>query len=84
MKIVLTIEGMMCGMCESHIAGTLRSAFPDAKHVSATRKKSQATMEMKTPPTFEDVKRAIEPTGYDFIEMHVEDVPEKKRLFGVF
>ncbi len=84
MKIVLTIEGMMCGMCESHIAETLRKAFPNAKHVKATRSKNQATMELDCVPTLEEVKRVIEPTGYDFIEMHVEDTPEKKRLFGLF
>lgn len=84
MKIILTIEGMMCGMCESHIADTLRKAFPEAKKVSASRKKNQATMELDYEPSFEEVQRALEPTGYDFKGLQVEETPEKKRRFGLF
>ena len=34
------IEGMMCGMCETHIADTIRKAVPDAKKVKASRRKN--------------------------------------------
>lgn len=36
------IEGMMCGMCETHIADTIRKAVPDAKKVKASRRKKLA------------------------------------------
>ena len=84
MKVVLTVEGMMYGMCEAHVADTLRKAFPEARKVSASRKKNQATMELDREPSFEEVKRALEPTGYDFTGMHVEQQSEKKRFFGLF
>jgi len=33
MKITLKIDGMMCGMCESHVNDTLRKAFPVKKQI---------------------------------------------------
>ena len=36
-KNIIHIEGMSCGMCEAHIADTIRHAFPHAAHVSASR-----------------------------------------------
>ena len=84
MKIILTVEGMMCGMCEAHVSDTLRKAFPEAKKVSASRKKNQAVMELDREPSFEEVKRVLEPTGYDFTDMRIESSAEKKRRFGIF
>ena len=42
-KNIIHIEGMSCGMCEAHIADTIRHAFPHAAHVSASRSKKEAT-----------------------------------------
>jgi copper chaperone CopZ len=37
-KIVLTVEGMMCGMCESHINDAVRTDFPVKKVTSSVTK----------------------------------------------
>ena len=43
-KNIIHIEGMSCGMCEAHIADTIRHAFPHAAHVSASRSKKEAAV----------------------------------------
>ena len=43
-RTVIGVDGMMCPMCESHIADELRKAFPDAKKVSANRKNARLTI----------------------------------------
>ena len=80
-KVIAKIEGMMCGMCESHIADTIRRAFPDAKKVSASRKHGEATFLSEREPDCEKLKRAIEETGYTFISVSVEPYI-KRGLFG--
>ena len=35
-KTTLKIDGMMCAMCEAHIADVIRKKLPDAKKVSAS------------------------------------------------
>ena len=42
-KTTLKIDGMMCGMCEAHVAEAIRRAVPAAKKVSASRSKGEAT-----------------------------------------
>ena len=41
-KNTVKIEGMMCGMCEAHIADTIRKTFPKAKKVSVSHTAGQA------------------------------------------
>ena len=38
LKTTLKIEGMMCGMCESHINATIRQKFPVRKVISSLSK----------------------------------------------
>ena len=33
-EITVGVDGMMCGMCESHVNDTVRAAFPTVKKVS--------------------------------------------------
>ena len=80
-KVTAKIEGMMCGMCEAHIADTIRRAFPDAKKVSASRKHGEATFLSEREPDREKLKQAIEETGYTFVSVSVE-LYEKRGLFG--
>ena len=37
-KTTLKIDGMMCGMCESHVNDAIRKAFPAVKKVSRIRR----------------------------------------------
>ena len=82
-KTTLKIEGMMCGMCEAHIADVIRKKIPDAKKVSASHSKGIATFLCEGTPVVEELKNAIAETGYTCLS--VESIPyEKKGLFGLF
>ena len=71
-KVTAKIEGMMCGMCEAHIADTIRRAFPDAKKVSASRKHGKATFLSEQEIDRDKLKHAIEETGYTFVSVSLE------------
>lgn len=80
-KITVKIDGMMCGMCEAHIADTIRTAFPDAKKVKASRAHGEATFLTESGIDEAKLRKAIEDTGYTFVSVSSE--PYKKRgLFG--
>ena len=80
-KITLKIDGMMCGMCESHINDTISRAFPDAKKVSSSHRKGECIFISDTPVDENKLRQAIEDTGYTFVSMAVEPY-KKKGLFG--
>ena len=44
-QITLNIDGMMCGMCESHINDAVRSAF-SVKKVTSSHSKGQTVMDI--------------------------------------
>lgn len=80
-KITVKIDGMMCGMCEAHIQDTIRTAFPDAKKVKASRAHREATFLTESGIDEAKLKKAVEDTGYTFVSVSSE--PYKKRgLFG--
>ena len=82
-KTTIKIDGMMCGMCEAHISDVLRKTVQDAKKVSASHTKGQATFISEDRPDEEIISKAIADTGYTCVS--VESVPyEKKGLFGLF
>lgn len=80
-KITVGIDGMMCGMCESHINDAIRQKFPNIKKVSADRKKKQAVILSEEPLDEADVRKTIDETGYTFLSFSSEDY-KKKGLFG--
>ncbi len=80
-KITVKIEGMICGMCEAHIQDTIRTAFPSAKKVKASRAHGEATFLIEGGFDEAKLKKAVEDTGYTFVSASSE--PYKKRgLFG--
>ena len=80
-KTTLKIDGMMCGMCEAHIADVIRKKVPDAKKVSASHSKGRATFLSETEPSEEELKSAIAETGYTCLEVN-SGIYFKKGLFG--
>ena len=80
-KITVKIDGMMCGMCEAHICDMIRSAIPDAKKVSASRKSGEATFLSDGALDEEVLKKAIADTGYTFVSVSTEEY-KKRGLFG--
>ena len=80
-KTVLKIDGMMCGMCEAHVADAIRKAVPAAKKVAASRSRGEASFLTEEAIDEANLKAAIDATGYTCLGM--ESAPcEKKGWFG--
>ncbi len=80
-KITVKIDGMMCGMCEAHIADTIRAAFPSAKKVRASRAHGEAEFLIDGGLDKAKLKKAIADTGYTFVSVTSEEY-KKRGLFG--
>jgi len=80
-KITLEIEGMACGMCESHINDAVRKAFA-VKKVSSSHTKGRTEILAESPLEEEKLKAAIEATGYTVRSIRTE--PYEKKGFSLF
>lgn len=81
LKITLKIDGMMCGMCESHINDAIRKNFA-VKKVISSHSKGKTEIITEKPISEENLRKAIGETGYMLVSMQTE-VYEKKR-FSLF
>lgn len=73
------IDGMACGMCESHINDAVRRAFP-VKKVTSSHRRGETVILTEAEISEAQIRSAIEPTGYRVLG--VESGPyEKKGLF---
>ena len=78
-KTTLTIDGMMCSMCEAHVNDAVRDAL-QVKSVKSSHKKGTTEIISEQAPDLQTVKDAIEKTGYRMLDMQSEPY-EKKGLF---
>ena len=78
-KTTLTIDGMMCSMCEAHVNDAVRDAL-QVKSVKSSHKKGTTEIISEQAPNLQTVKDAIEKTGYRVLDMQSEPY-EKKGLF---
>lgn len=79
-QITVKIEGMACGMCESHINDAVRRAF-SVKKVTSSHKRGETVILTEAELSEEQLRAAIEPTGCRVLG--VKSGPwEKKGLFG--
>ncbi len=62
-KTVISIEGMMCGMCESHINDCIRNNFK-VKNVYSSHNKGETVVISEEPLDEVSVRKAIDATGY--------------------
>ena len=79
-KTTLKIDGMMCGMCESHMNDAIRKAF-NVKKVTSSHSKGETVIISEDPIEEAAVKDAIAPTGYKLEGISSEPY-EKKGLFS--
>ena len=79
-KTTLTINGMMCGMCEAHINDAVRKSF-DVKKVSSSHRKGTAEIICESPPDEQKLRDVISQTGYELTAISSE-IYKKKGLFG--
>lgn len=80
-KTTLGIDGMMCGMCESHINDTVRKSF-DVKKVTSSHSKGVTEIISESPIDEEKLKAAIGETGYTVTSVKSE--PYEKKGFSLF
>lgn len=80
-KTTLKIDGMMCGMCESHINDAIRNSF-DVKKVNSFHTKGETVIVSKEALDEDEIKSVIDKTGYELKSVSSEEFEEKKGLFG--
>ena len=68
----LEIPDMRCGMCELHIEDTIRKTVR-VKKVVANRFKNLATIYSNESLNVDDLKEAIEKTGYKVLNVEMEE-----------
>ena len=79
-KYTIQVDGMMCGMCESHVNDAVRRAFP-VKKVTSSRSRNETTVIAEAELDETALGAAISATGYDVGEI-LKEPWEKKGLFG--
>ncbi len=79
-KMTVGIDGMSCGMCESHINDTIRKKFK-VKKVSSSASKKRTEIIAEEEISELDIHDAIDPTGY-VVTSYSSEPYEKKGLFG--
>jgi len=62
-KITVKVDGMMCGMCESHVNDAVRRAFP-VKKVSSSRSKGETVILAQQDIGDDRLRQVIGATGY--------------------
>ena len=79
-KYTVQVDGMMCGMCESHVNDAVRSAFP-VKKVSSSRNKRETVVVAEGELDEQALRSVISATGYDVGDIQKEPYV-KRGLFG--
>ena len=68
-KTTLSVEGMMCGMCEQHAREAVQNALAEnhveAKKITASRKQKEVAVIAEHPVEERLLRSAIQATGYD-------------------
>ena len=79
-KYTVQVDGMMCGMCESHVNDAVRKAFP-VKKVASSRGKKETTVLTEAELDEEALRGAITEAGYEVGKIRKEPW-QKKGLFS--
>lgn len=80
-KTTLKIDGMMCGMCESHVNDAIRAAF-DVKKVTSSHSKGETVIISEQPLDEGKIRETIKPTGYTLTEITNEPYEKSGGLFS--
>ena len=79
-ETILKVDGMACGMCESHINDTVRNRFPVQK-VTSSYTKGETVILSPEPLDEQALRAAISATGYTVPAVDAHPY-EKKGLFS--
>jgi len=80
-QITLKIDGMMCGMCESHINESIRNAFP-VKKVTSSHTKGETVILTEENIEETKLKEVISKTGYKLLSVSKAPYEKKKGFFS--
>ena len=80
-KTTVGIDGMMCGMCESHVNDAIRKSF-DIQKVSSSHSKKKTEIISEEAIDEDKLRAVIDETGYTVLS--VDSEPYKKKGFGFF
>lgn len=83
-EYTIGIEGMHCGMCESHVNDSIRKV-KGVKSVNASVSKQNAVVVIEDDADKEAIKNAVSSQGYKILSESEKPYEKKglfKRLFG--
>lgn len=78
-KIILTINGMKCGMCEAHVNDLFRKNIR-FKSIKSDHKKSQTVIISEEDYTSDELNRCLDGSGY--IIENISKETAQKTLLG--
>lgn len=79
-KVVLKIDGMKCGMCETHVNDVVRKNG-NVKKVTSSNSKGETIILMESIDGLEDIKKGISQQGYNILNEEISEY-EKKSIFS--
>ena len=82
-QTTLKIDGMMCGMCESHINDAVRQDCP-VKKVTASHSKGTCVILSEEPLDEAKLRDTIDATGYTLLDIQSQPCEKKGGLAGLF
>lgn len=82
-KTTVEVNGMMCGMCESHVNEAVRKNFT-VKKVQSSHTKSQTVILSEEALEEDKLKDAIGQTGYEVGKIVSEPYQKKGFFSGLF
>ncbi len=80
-ETVLKVDGMMCGMCESHVNEVVRKTA-QIKKVTSSHTKGETVILSEEPLDLNAIRKAIAETGYTVTD--AESKPYEKKGFFSF
>lgn len=80
-KTIVKVDGMMCGMCESHVNDAVRQAM-QVRKVTSSHTRGETEIISEDALDEDAVRAAIEKTGY--MVTGVRSEPCEKKGFSLF
>ena len=79
-KTVVKIDGMACGMCESHMNDSIRNNFK-VKSVKSSHSNKESVVVSEESLDEEKMKKVVTDTGYTFVGMSEEPYEKQGSVF---
>lgn len=75
-RVILKIDGMMCGMCESHVNDRIRALF-QVKKVRSSHTAGKTVFLADIAPDAAELRDALAEIGYTVTDMRTEPTEKK-------